>query len=102
MVRSFRREHGLENDRVNGLALDAQGTLWVSTVGGLFRMDHADRGAKFVRVSPTGTDENEAFFRFAVGRNGRVVAGGKQGTGVLETGASGGATVRATGCRATQ
>jgi signal transduction histidine kinase/CheY-like chemotaxis protein/sugar lactone lactonase YvrE len=79
-IRTFGRESGLANDRVNGLFLDAEDRLWVGTVGGLFRSTPINTvPVRFERETPPDTDDGEAFFRFAADPHGGIWIAGSNG-----------------------
>ena len=78
-LRHYGARDGLTDDRVNGLLLDTEQRLWVSTVGGLFRSTTTGVGTRFEKLTPPGTSRDEGFFRLLVDPGGTVWVGGSRG-----------------------
>ncbi|WP_157972240.1 AraC family transcriptional regulator [Pleomorphovibrio marinus] len=61
-LRHYSNEHGLELPMVNDLFLNADGYLWLSTLGGLVRFD----GTDFLSFEPEGRESKSINFTCAV------------------------------------
>jgi signal transduction histidine kinase/ligand-binding sensor domain-containing protein/CheY-like chemotaxis protein len=71
---------GLTDDRLNGMQLDAENRLWVSTSGGLFRSTGSGAGILFEKLTvPVPEAAEEAYFRMARDRANRLWIAGSRG-----------------------
>ncbi|HLJ48723.1 MAG TPA: two-component regulator propeller domain-containing protein [Bryobacteraceae bacterium] len=79
---TVRRHFGaaeLGSSNVVGVALDTEGSLWVSTFRGLLRSVGKGREISFERQTPPGAKPGESYYQCLVDRRGRVWAPGAYG-----------------------
>jgi signal transduction histidine kinase/ligand-binding sensor domain-containing protein len=69
-IRSFSRESGLLGNGVSGVCWDSSQRLWVVTEGPIFRGVVSGSSARFERVMPPGSNQDESFRRCAADRDG--------------------------------
>jgi signal transduction histidine kinase/ligand-binding sensor domain-containing protein len=69
-IRTFGRESGFFGNGVSGVCWDTSQQLWVATDGPIFRGLLSGSSARFERVTPPGSPEDESFKRCAADGNG--------------------------------
>lgn len=78
-IQRFGREHGLGNDKVVSLTLEADGTLWAPTRDGLYRTQVSRRPWRFERVEVPDYYGDSVVYRLMRARDGTLWAAGRQG-----------------------
>lgn len=78
-IQRFGREHGLGNDRVVSLTLEADGTLWAPTRDGLYQTQVSQRPWRFERIEVPSHYGDSVVYRVMRARDGTLWAAGRQG-----------------------
>ena len=84
-VAYFRSEHGIGDPRINSMAFDAAGRLWVGTGSGLYRGSATGGAWQFEQV-PVPGNQRAMFSQVLIDEKGRVWTGGSNGMCWLEDG----------------
>ena len=75
-----------QDDQISGFVVDAEGRLWVTTQGALFRSTALDHGTRFERQIPPLSSAAETFSQMLADAKGRRWLGGSLGLLRMENG----------------
>ncbi len=85
-IEKYGAESGFQNESIDSLLLDRQGTLWAGTGGGLYRSSKSPR-FHFERELLPGGDQNEIVYTVIAARDDSLWAGGTYGIAHFANGA---------------